>query len=136
MPNCKWVPIGDHGRGSSIVVSGQSFKRPRGQTKTSDAVAPSVGPSKRLDYELELGFFVGRGNALGEPIAIGEAEDHLFGVCLLNDWSARDLQGPGRRPASSSEAPTGTVCADHTAGSLPSLSRHWRTPQRETSPAR
>jgi fumarylacetoacetase len=92
MPNYKWVPIGYHGRGSSIVVSGQSFKRPRGQTKTADAVAPSVGPSKRLDYELELGFFVGQGNALGEPIAIGEAEDHVFGVCLLNDWSARDLQ--------------------------------------------
>jgi fumarylacetoacetase len=92
MPNYKWVPIGYHGRGSSIVVSGQSFKRPRGQTKAADAIAPGVGPSKRLDYELELGFFVGQGNALGEPIAIGEAEDHLFGVCLLNDWSARDLQ--------------------------------------------
>lgn len=92
MPNYKWVPIGYHGRASSIGMSGQVFKRPQGQTKAPDAVAPSFGPSKRLDYELELGFLVGQGNALGEPIAIGEAEDHLFGVTLLNDWSARDLQ--------------------------------------------
>ena len=92
MPNYKWVPIGYHGRASSIVVSGQGFRRPRGQTKTPDAAAPRFGPSQRLDYELELGFFVGQGNALGEPIALDEAEDHLFGVCLLNDWSARDLQ--------------------------------------------
>ena len=92
MPNYKWVPIGYHGRASSIGVSGQVVKRPQGQTKAPDAVAPSFGPSKRLDYELELGFLVGRGNALGEPIAIGDAEDHLFGVTLLNDWSARDLQ--------------------------------------------
>jgi fumarylacetoacetase len=92
LPNYKWVPIGYHGRASSIVVSGQSFKRPQGQTKAPDAASPSFGPSKRLDYELELGFLVGRGNAQGEPIAIGEAEDHLFGVTLLNDWSARDVQ--------------------------------------------
>jgi len=92
MPNYKWVPIGYHGRASSIGVSGQVFKRPQGQTKAPDAAEPSFGPSKRLDYELELGFLVARGNALGEPIAIGEAEDHLFGVTLLNDWSARDLQ--------------------------------------------
>ena len=92
MPNYKWVPIGYHGRASSIRVSGQTFKRPHGQTKAPDAETPSFGPSKRLDYELELGFFVGRGNALGEPIAIAEAEDHLFGVTLLNDWSARDVQ--------------------------------------------
>ncbi|MNK64006.1 Fumarylacetoacetate (FAA) hydrolase family protein [compost metagenome] len=92
MPNYKWVPIGYHGRASSIGVSGQVFKRPQGQTKAPDAVVPSFGPSKRLDYELELGFLVGRGNALGEPIAIADAEDHLFGVTLLNDWSARDLQ--------------------------------------------
>ncbi|MBD9664432.1 fumarylacetoacetate hydrolase [Variovorax beijingensis] len=92
MPNYKWVPIGYHGRASSIGVSGQIFKRPHGQTKAPDAAEPGFGPSKRLDYELELGFFVGRGNALGEPIAIAEAEDHLFGVALLNDWSARDIQ--------------------------------------------
>lgn len=95
MPNYKWVPIGYHGRASSIIASGQPFKRPQGQTRApgSDAAeAPSFGPSKRLDYELELGFLIGRGNALGQPIAIADAEQHLFGVTLLNDWSARDLQ--------------------------------------------
>ncbi len=92
MPNYKWVPIGYHGRTSSIGVSGQRFKRPHGQTRAPDAQAPTVGPSKRLDYELELGFLVGPGNALGEPIPIADAEAHLFGVTLLNDWSARDLQ--------------------------------------------
>jgi fumarylacetoacetase len=92
MPNYKWVPIGYHGRASSIGVSGQQFKRPQGQTKAPDAEVPSFGPSKRLDYELELGFLIGQGNALGTPIAIADAEQHLFGVTLLNDWSARDLQ--------------------------------------------
>jgi fumarylacetoacetase len=92
MPNYKWVPIGYHGRASSIIVSGHTIKRPRGQTKAPDATAPSFGPSRRLDYELELGFFVATGNALGEPIGINDAGKHLFGVCLLNDWSARDLQ--------------------------------------------
>jgi fumarylacetoacetase len=92
MPNYHWVPIGYHGRASSIGVSGQRFRRPQGQTKAPDARAPSCGPSKRLDYELELGFLMGRGNALGEPIAIADAEAHLFGVTLLNDWSARDIQ--------------------------------------------
>jgi len=92
MPNYKWVPIGYHGRASSIGVSGQRVKRPRGQTKAPDAAVPSFGPSQRLDYELELGFFIGRGNALGEPIPIQEAEQHLFGVGLFNDWSARDIQ--------------------------------------------
>ncbi len=92
MPNYKWVPIGYHGRASSIGVSGETFKRPHGQTKAPDAAEPTFGPSKRLDYELELGFFIGRGNAQGEPIAIADAEEHLFGLTLLNDWSARDLQ--------------------------------------------
>ncbi|MEJ7688687.1 MAG: fumarylacetoacetase [Variovorax sp.] len=92
MPNYKWVPIGYHGRASSIGVSGQRFRRPQGQTRAPDAEAPSLGPSKRLDYELELGFLIGRGNELGEPIAIADAEQHLFGVMLLNDWSARDIQ--------------------------------------------
>ncbi|MFM9423985.1 fumarylacetoacetase [Variovorax sp. GrIS 2.14] len=92
MPNYKWVPIGYHGRSSSIGVSGQQFKRPQGQTKAPDAAEPSFGPSKRLDYELELGFFIGQGNALGEPIGMDQAEQHLFGVTLFNDWSARDLQ--------------------------------------------
>ena len=92
MPNYKWVPIGYHGRSSSIRVSGQTFRRPRGQTKAPDNVQPTFGPSRRLDYELELGYFVGRGNELGQPVSIEDAEDHLFGVTLLNDWSARDIQ--------------------------------------------
>jgi fumarylacetoacetase len=93
LPNYKWVPIGYHGRASSIGVSGGSFKRPRGQTKAPDADVPSLGPSKRLDYELELGWFIGQGNAQGEPIDMERAESHLFGVALFNDWSARDIQG-------------------------------------------
>ncbi len=93
LPNYKWVPIGYHGRASSIIASGQDFKRPRGQTKAPDAQTPTFGPSKRLDYELELGWFIGQGNPQGEPIAITEAEQHLFGVALFNDWSARDIQG-------------------------------------------
>ena len=91
LPNYKWVPIGYHGRASSIGVSGQAFARPKGQT-AGDAGKPDFGPTKRLDFELELGYFVGPSNALGEAVAISEAEDHLFGLTLLNDWSARDLQ--------------------------------------------
>ena len=93
LPNYKWVPIGYHGRASSIIVSGQPFPRPQGQTKAPDADVPSLGPSRRLDYELELGWFIGRGNAQGKPIGIADAEQHLFGVSLFNDWSARDIQG-------------------------------------------
>ncbi len=92
MPNYKWVPIGYHGRSSSIGVSGQLFPRPKSQTKGPNDEAPALRPSQRLDYELELGVFVGRGNALGEPIAIEQAEEHAFGLVLLNDWSARDVQ--------------------------------------------
>ena len=91
LPNYKWVPIGYHGRGSSIGVSGQSFRRPQGQLKGA-ADAPVLGLSQRVDYELELGALIGPGNARGEPIGIHDAEEHLFGVCLLNDWSARDVQ--------------------------------------------
>ncbi|ABM30863.1 fumarylacetoacetase [Paracidovorax citrulli] len=93
LPNYQWVPIGYHGRASSIGVSGAAVRRPRGQLKAPEAAAPVLAPSRRLDYELELGWFVGTGNAQGEPIGIGEAEDHLFGVALFNDWSARDIQG-------------------------------------------
>ena len=92
LPNYKWIPIGYHGRSSSIVVSGTDVRRPRGQTRDDANAAPLFGPSKRLDYELELGAFIGAGNALGEPIAIDRALDHVFGFCLLNDWSARDIQ--------------------------------------------
>ena len=92
LPNYKWVPIGYHGRSSSIDVSGQTFHRPKGQTKAPDAEVPSFGPCKRLDYELELGIYLGKGNALGDAIAIENAENHVFGFCVFNDWSARDLQ--------------------------------------------
>jgi fumarylacetoacetase len=97
-PNYKWVPIGYHGRGSSIGVSGQQFHRPWGQTMPSGASAPVFAPSKRLDYELELGVFIGSGNTPGAPIRIADAESHVFGMCLLNDWSARDLQGWEAQP--------------------------------------
>ncbi len=92
LPNFKWIPIGYHGRASSIGVSGQRFPRPLGQTMSPGASVPSFGPCKRLDYELEMGIFVGSGNALGKPIPITEAEASVFGICLLNDWSARDIQ--------------------------------------------
>ena len=92
LPNYKWVPIGYHGRSSSIRASGADFHRPQGQFRVAADAPPVFGASRRLDYELELGAFVAQGNALGEPIPIADAEAHLFGVCLLNDWSARDIQ--------------------------------------------
>jgi len=92
LPNYKWLPVGYHGRASSIVVSGASVRRPRGQTVDSPAGPPIYAATRRLDYELEVGAFLGPGNAIGEPIPAAEATDHLFGVCLLNDWSARDIQ--------------------------------------------
>jgi len=92
LPNYKYVPIGYHGRASSIVVSGAEIRRPLGQTKAADAAEPSFGPAKMLDYESELGFFVGRGNTQGETIDIEDAPTHIFGFCLVNDWSARDIQ--------------------------------------------
>jgi fumarylacetoacetase len=92
LPNYKWVPIGYHGRASSVVLSGTPVTRPSGQAKASDQPAPAFGPSRRLDYEAELGFVVGPGNALGRPIPVEKASEHVFGVVLLNDWSARDIQ--------------------------------------------
>ena len=92
LPNYKYVPIGYHGRASSVRASGEPVVRPNGQRKPPDAETPEYGPSRRLDYELELGIWVGEGNELGQPIRIGEAGEHIAGYCLLNDWSARDLQ--------------------------------------------
>ncbi len=92
MPNYKFVPIGYHGRASSIVISGTAVKRPNGQTKTASADVPTFGPSRQMDYELELGAYIGTGNSLGSPIEVDEAEQHVFGVSLVNDWSARDIQ--------------------------------------------
>jgi fumarylacetoacetase len=92
LPNYKYVPIGYHGRASSVRASGEPVIRPNGQRKAPDAEAPEYGPSRRLDYELELGIWIGQGNELGSPIPVGEAAEHIAGYCLLNDWSARDIQ--------------------------------------------
>lgn len=92
LPNYTWVPIGYHGRASSVQVSGHSFKRPHGQVMAPGAEAPVLSACKRLDWELELGVFMGKGNDLGNAIALDQAEQHVFGLCLLNDWSARDIQ--------------------------------------------
>jgi fumarylacetoacetase len=92
LPNYKWLPVGYHGRASSIVVSGTAVRRPWGEIAEAPGGPPVYGPSRRLDYELELGAFLGPGNPLGQPIAIADAADHIAGVCLLNDWSARDIQ--------------------------------------------
>lgn len=92
LPNYKYVPIGYHGRSSSILISGSPVKRPRGQVVAQPGVAPHFAPSRLLDYELEVALYAGPGNCLGEPISIDQAESHIFGICLVNDWSARDIQ--------------------------------------------
>jgi len=92
LPNYKWVPIGYHGRASSIVSSGTPVRRPRGQIKAPNADRPVFAATQALDYEMEVGCFVGPGNVLGTPVPMERAEDHLFGLCLVNDWSARDIQ--------------------------------------------
>src|SRR6184192_2794694 len=92
MPNWKWLPVAYHGRASSIVISGTDVRRPHGQIKPPDGSAPVFGPTKSLDYELEMAFLIGPGNSLGEPVPIDRAADHIFGLVLMNDWSARDIQ--------------------------------------------
>ncbi len=92
MPNYKWLPVGYHGRASSLVVSGTGVERPSGQRKQPDEPVPSYGPSRQLDYELEVGAFIGPGNAIGTPVTMKDAALQLFGLCLVNDWSARDIQ--------------------------------------------
>src|SRR5216117_3247514 len=92
MPNWKWLPVAYHGRASSVVISGTDVHRPQGQIKPPDASVPVFGPTKSLDYELEMAFLIGPGNSLGEPIPIERAMDHIFGFVLMNDWSARDIQ--------------------------------------------
>ncbi len=98
LPNYKWVPVAYHGRASSVRVSGQEVRRPLGQVMAPGATRPQLSPSRRLDYELELGVIVGRGNPLGQTVPLGEAQNHIFGLCLLNDWSARDIQAWEYRP--------------------------------------
>jgi len=92
MPNWKWLPVAYHGRASSIVVSGTDVRRPHGQTKPPDVFSPIFGPSRSFDFELETAFLIGPGNTLGTPIPIERAADHIFGLVLMNDWSARDVQ--------------------------------------------
>ena len=92
MPNFKWIPIGYHGRASSVAISGQRFRRPHGQILPTGSNTPSFSACRRLDYEVEVGIWIGPGNALGEPLSIDSADEHVFGLCLLNDWSARDIQ--------------------------------------------
>ncbi len=98
LPNYKWVPIGYHGRASTICASGHSFRRPRGQFRRKDEEVPQYRASERLDFELEMGIVVGRPNHRGEPILIADAEQHIFGLTLLNDWSARDIQAWEAQP--------------------------------------
>jgi fumarylacetoacetase len=92
LPNWLWIPVGYHGRASSIIPSGVPIRRPLGQTKADDADAPTFGPCRLLDFELEMGFFVGPGNELGQPVSTHDAADHVFGMVVVNDWSARDIQ--------------------------------------------
>jgi fumarylacetoacetase len=92
LPNYKWLPVAYHGRASSLVASGTPVRRPRGQISETANEPPLFALSRHLDYEAEAGFFIGPGNRLGEPVAIGKAEEHIFGLCLVTDWSARDLQ--------------------------------------------
>src|SRR5881396_1310141 len=92
MPNWKWLPVAYHGRASSVVSSGTGVRRPQGQIKPPDAAAPVFGPTKSLDYELEMAFLIGPGNSLGQAVPIDRALDHIFGFVLMNDWSARDIQ--------------------------------------------
>lgn len=90
--NFQWLPIAYHGRASSVVISGTPFHRPMGQAMPPGAKAPVYGPCARLDFELEMGFYIGHGNAMGQPVLLAQAEDQIFGMCLLDDWSARDHQ--------------------------------------------
>ena len=92
MPNWLHLPIAYHGRASSVILDGRNIVRPKGQTKAPDAASPSFGVSKRMDFELEMGLFIGSGNSLGEPVSVSDAEEHIFGMALVNDWSARDIQ--------------------------------------------
>lgn len=92
MPNWKYLPVGYHGRASSVVVSGTPIRRPKGQTRPKDDEPPTFGPCRLMDFELEMAFFVGPGNQLGDPISIENAHEHIFGMVLMNDWSARDIQ--------------------------------------------
>ena len=98
LENWLYLPVAYHGRASSIVVSGTDIRRPFGQMKVEDEQSPQFGPSQKMDFELEVGYFIGGGNSLGQPIPVDEASDHVFGLVLVNDWSARDIQAWEYRP--------------------------------------
>jgi fumarylacetoacetase len=98
LPNYRYVPIGYHGRASSIVLSGTDVLRPKGQNRSDTEKPPVYIPSKALDYEMEVGFFVSKPNPMGDTIPLSKAEEHIFGLCLVNDWSARDIQGWEAQP--------------------------------------
>ena len=138
LPNYKYVPIGYHGRASSIVVSGTEIRRPCGQIKP-DGAEPVFAPSCRLDYELEVGIFVGPANSLGEPIPIAEAEQHMFGLCLVNDWSARDIQSWEYQPLGpflAKNFATIHLAVDCSSGSARAVSRsRVQAPRRRPHPA-
>jgi fumarylacetoacetase len=129
LPNYKWVPIGYHGRASSVGLGGP-VRRPRGQIKLAADADPAYLPSRRMDYELELGLWVGVGNELGQPVPIGRAEEHLYGVCLLNDWSARDLQAWEYQPLGPFLAKSFATSVSPWLVSLEALAPFRRPPQR------
>ncbi|MDB5726947.1 MAG: fumarylacetoacetase [Noviherbaspirillum sp.] len=133
MPNWLEMPIGYNGRASSVVVSGTPVRRPNGQIKLPDQERPVFGPSRRLDIELETGFIIGKGNALGEPIACEQAEDHIFGMVLLNDWSARDHQAWEYVPLGPFNAKTFATTISPWIVTMDAL-EPFRTRQREQSP--
>jgi fumarylacetoacetase len=135
LPNWVHVPIGYNGRASSVVVSGTPIRRPCGQTKADDAVVPSFGPSKALDFELEMGFFTGGpGNHLGEPLSPGAAVEHIFGMVLVNDWSARDIQRWEYQPLGPFLAKTFATSVSPWVVPLDAL-QPFRVPQPAQSPA-
>lgn len=127
LPNYKYVPIGYHGRASSVVVSGSEIRRPCGQIKPKDG-EPVFAPAQSLDYELEVGIFVGPGNPLGRPIPIAEAENHIFGLCLVNDWSARDMQSWEYQPLGPFLAKSFATTISHWVVSLEALAPY-RVPE-------
>ena len=141
MPNWVHLPVAYHGRASSIVVSGTEVRRPCGQTRADDATLPAFGASRSLDFELELGVFIGPGNPLGQPIPVAEAARHVFGMVLVNDWSARDIQkweyqplGPFLAKSFATSIAPWVVTTDFRAGVVPG--QRWANFGRTPSPCR
>ena len=133
LPNYKWLPVGYHGRSSSIWISGTGVARPQGQRASTGGSAPTLGPSRRLDYEVELGIFIGKGNPPGSRVSMHDAESHVFGLCLLNDWSARDLQAWESQPLGPFLAKNFATTISPWIVSLQALAPHRRPFQRDSS---